>query len=175
VIVNPPQSVITAGPSANQALNGGFELDSFADWYSDNTFITVFVNGQIITTNPHSGTYCANIYPSGPTGIYQQFPIPILVNSVTALNCYYRMTAANNVYLYAVYTDATYDRVSGSVTTGAWTLLDLLASGLTAGKSIAYIYFLGGAVGQNYVDDIVLTAPSPKVKPTLLLTYQPQN
>jgi hypothetical protein len=168
-IVDPPQNVHSfAGAVANQIVNAGFETGDTTGWTN------LAINGQIIAVNPHSGTYCAQIYPSGGREGDQTLPSAIAVSVITALTVWYRQGILNQSYMVITYDDATQTNVGTTDTSGNWAQLDALSS-LTTGKKVSNVKLLGGSVGQSYWDDVVLNAPSTVQRSTTLLTYPPQS
>jgi len=137
---------LVACPSGEQITNGDFETGDTTGWDE--------LGGIVTTDNPHSGTYCAQIYPSGSRALIQTLASTPRVECITSFNFWHRR-GRNSVVLveYADGTDTGY--ISIPYSDPDWALFDLLPY-LTAGKYVTRITFLNGSVHHLYIDDVSL-------------------
>jgi hypothetical protein len=132
-------------PSGEQIVNGGFETGDFTGWVCN--------DGVVTTDNPHSGTYCAQVYPSGPRQLNQTLSSPILVGCISSFNFWRRNS--QSAYVRVVYSDGTNTGWITLPDVTPWTDFDLMPY-LTSGKYVSEINFLNGYVGSLYIDDVSL-------------------
>lgn len=123
--------------------NGDFETGDFTGWSESSC--------SIDSSDPHSGTYCANINQT--YGNMLQTSLNILKDNVTLASFWHKLSSGTFIYrLY--YSDATYDDITVTGT-GSWTEEDMLASWAN-GKTVTYIWFFSSDTDNLYVDDIVV-------------------
>jgi len=125
--------------------NGGFETGDTTGW--------TLTDGAIITTNPHSGTYLAEIYPSGARTLEQTLSEPIQVNDITSFSLWYR--DSESCWCKILYTEGDSGNIPIPDSLGVWQELDLMPY-LTAGKTVTGIKILNGYVRTLYIDDVSL-------------------
>lgn len=132
-------------PSGEQILNGDLETGDFTGW--------VCTSGEVSTNNPHSGSYCARIYPSGDRLLTQTLVSPIAVGCISSFTFWRRVSRSASVKVtYSDGTDTDWITLDDAT---PWTSFDLLPY-LTAGKTVSKIEFLNGYVTSLYIDDVSL-------------------
>jgi len=132
-------------PSGEQIINGGFETGDFTGW--------VCTDGWVTTDNPHSGVYCAEIWPSGSRELYQVLTSPIPVYCIASFDFWYRNAAST--YFKVVYSDGTSTDWVPLPDVTDWTHYDILPH-LDSSKMVSEIHFLNGWVQPLYIDDVSL-------------------
>lgn len=137
-----PISVVFAG---EEITNGGFETGDATGW--------TLTDGAIQSSEVNSGTYAAQIWPSGTRRLNQTLSTYAPVSVISTFTAYYNQSSSNGVCR-TTYSDDTYTD-QNLVTTDAWTQIDLLP-GLTAGKTVKDVAFINGVVDHLYIDDVTL-------------------
>jgi len=135
---------LLACPSGEQIINGDFETGDATGW--------TLTDGIVQSSVKHSGTYAAQIYPSGPRLLSQTLATPVPVNCIQTFGLWWFNGPASTVDI--VYTDDTQTTYAlGTVT--EWTFKDLKTD-LVAGKTIKRIDIHNGYVDHLYIDDVSL-------------------
>ena len=149
-----------ASTSIKEAIvNGGFETGDLTGWTADYSEPNPpGANVAVVTTNPHSGMYCA--YDVGNVGVKQTFP-GIPVSSVQSIMFWGRTDLALGVAF--IYSDGTFDsHVVGY--SSSWAYFDV-TSDLMAGKVLTGIGLWGWAgnttLGNTYFDDVSIQYTPP--------------
>jgi hypothetical protein len=176
MIVNPPQNNPYITLNMNLIQNPGFESGQITPWTNGDGSLP-FINGQVTNSNPHTGTYCLDIYPSGGRSALQALPN---VPAAKIVNCtiYYKQgPGGNQSYIIIKFSDGTDsgNTYGLSDNSGTWVQTFDFGGSINgyAPKLVSGFYLQGGNVTHFYVDDVVLTGPLPRN--TTLLTYPPQS
>jgi len=140
-------------PSYEYIVNGGFEYGNFTGW--------TCTDGEVTSTNPHTGNYCAKIYPSGQRTLAQTLSDYPATSDITTFEFYYRNpNTSNSASVIIGYTDNSSTTVSLDNGVSEWTKVNLIPY-LEANKNVCRITFQNGYIDHLYIDDVSLIAPQP--------------
>jgi hypothetical protein len=126
-------------PSGEQIVNGGFETGDFTGWIQTGN------NQEITTFDPHSGTYCANLYrfQTYIGGIKQELTEPISFNCIDTFEAWFAAGQSSGDYLTIVITYSDDTTTEWTEFTGPdvdWHKIDI-KSHLDSSKSVKAIEF----------------------------------
>jgi len=133
-----------------QIVNGGFEdggeID-FPPWTG---------NFSKSTQYAHAGTY--SVYGAN-ANMQQDLAVAMPVSYLTSLSFWTisPFGTSGEAYIRIIYTDATYTDIT-ITKTDSWAETSVTASDLTAGKTIASIYFFNAYESPMWIDDVSLTS-----------------
>ena len=152
--INTMDSFVSSG---EKVTNGEFEDGNFTGWSNPSG------NPQVVTTSPHSGTYCAKFF-AVELGISQSFS-NIPKTSVTSFILWHKAhILGGSGPLFKVilhYSDSTSTPISLTDATNTWNAINLLSSWVD-GKLLSSIemYSETGALIEQYIDDVSLVTVS---------------
>lgn len=125
--------------------NGGFETGDFTGW--------ICTDGTVTGSNPHSGSWCAQVYPSGSRLLKQILATPIAVDDMSAFTFWFK--DSDSCAFKIIYSDATDTGWLDITDQASWTERDVLSE-LTSGKTVTEIHILNGYSQPLHIDDASL-------------------
>jgi hypothetical protein len=159
---------VKAEQSLEGVVNGGFETGDLTGW-------SVSSEGAgsvtVVTTNPHSGQYCACI--TGLNSITQTFE-GIRTSSIQSITVWERGDISANLQILELgYSDGVWDEIYGTIPT-SWTLFNV-TSNLETDKVLVGIFFGSWTTGNQtilenkYIDDVsILYSPQAQQSSTFV-------
>jgi len=142
-------------PSGEQIINGGFETGDFTGWEETGN------NQEISTFDPHSGTYCVNLYNFGGYvgAIKQELSEPISYDCINSFTAWFAAGASYGDYLKIIITYSDNTTTEWTEFTGAdndWHEINI-KSHLDPNKSVKAIEFQMTDDSEDVrIDDISL-------------------
>jgi hypothetical protein len=150
-LVTPPSHCIYKSGQGQAIVNGGFETGALAPWYGH------LGTQSVVTTHPHSGTYCLKENLGGDNDLYQALYCYIPVDIILTFGCYmYPDDASNSPSFAVIYSDGSSDSNEFSFSAGSWHYANFIPF-LTAHKYIKIVDLYNLGVAASYFDDVTLT------------------